>query len=68
MNKEERQTFNCEQQDGRNERSNTLVTLKNCHVETIEDVELFEDTQVNKLESPIGHSLTLEHVEKFDVE
>ncbi len=72
MNKEEKQTFHCEQQDGGNERSDTLVAPRNCHVETIEDVKFFEETQVNKLESPIGHldglSLTLEHVEKSDVE
>ncbi len=55
MNKETRQTFNCEQRDGGNERSNTLVVPRNCHVKTTEDAKL---TQVKKLE----------HVEKSDVE
>jgi hypothetical protein len=58
MNKETRETFNCKQQDGGNERSNTLVVLRNCHVETTEDAKLSKDTQVKKLE----------HVEKSDVE
>ncbi len=55
MNKEKTQTFNREQQDGGNERSDTLVAPRNCHVDTTKDVEFFEDTQVNKLESLIGH-------------
>jgi len=58
MNKEARQTFNYEHWDGGNERSNTFLAPRNCHVETTEDAKLSEDTQMKKLE----------HVEKSDVE
>lgn len=57
MNKETKQTFNCKQRDGGNERSNTLVVPRNYHVET-EDAKLSEDTQVKKfdVEQAIGKS------------
>jgi hypothetical protein len=43
MDKEARQIISCEQRDGGNERSGTLIALRNCHVETTKDVELSEE-------------------------
>jgi len=50
MDKEARQTISCEQWDGGNERSGTLVTPRNCHMETTEDAVLSEEEDEHHIE------------------
>jgi len=56
MDKEARQTISCEQQDGGIERSSTLVTPRNCHVETTEDAELSEEEDEHHIEDEEGNA------------
>jgi hypothetical protein len=54
--KEARQTISCEQRDGGNERSSTLVTPRNCHVETTEDAELSEEEDEHHIKDKEGNA------------
>jgi hypothetical protein len=56
MDKEARQTISCEQQDGGIERSSTLVTPRNCHVETTEDAELSEEEDEHHIKDEEGNA------------
>ncbi|CAK9856451.1 unnamed protein product [Sphagnum jensenii] len=56
MDKETRQTISCEKQDGGIERSSTLVTPRNCHVETTEDAELSEEEDEHHIEDEEGNA------------
>ncbi len=56
MDKEARQTISCEQQDGGNERSSTLVTPRNCHVETTEDAEFSEEEDEHHIKDKEGNA------------
>ncbi|CAK9232059.1 unnamed protein product [Sphagnum troendelagicum] len=56
MDKEARQTISCEQGDGGNERSGTLIAPGNCHVETTEDAELSEEEDEHHIEDREGNA------------
>jgi hypothetical protein len=56
MDKEARQTISCEQGDGGNERSGTLIAPRNCHVETTEDAELSEEEDEHHIEDREGNA------------
>ncbi|CAM6010223.1 unnamed protein product [Sphagnum balticum] len=56
MDKETRQTISCEQGDGGNERSGTVIAPKNCHVETTEDAELSEEEDEHHIEDREGNA------------